>query len=205
MERNKEINKEILFLLGVLGVLVFVFFTVNILNPEYKITKEVCHNETITSLDFPDDFEVMSCPEFINMTNGNCYINNASGYIILQEGNNYTRYKQVDYVVNLSKKVCVDEEIQNNTMYFCDKNPSGENCANINLNKDLREPIKWLNINCMPYECGICFHGDDIKHNEERYYAGNGTICIEEGDECREILKENNKWICGEYQVERLK
>lgn len=210
-KKKKDFSSfEILVILvGIFGVVCIIVLIIdNIINlttADFVVTEEVCHQEEIVSLDFPDDFEVISCPNFINTTNGVCYINNITGYLLLQEGYNYTKYAVLNYTTNLSKEVCETQEV--------------ENIFGIELITDKwfypnRDGIDWLKENCecidKPYGVSVCKWNvpDDciIDRSITGLYTVNSSRpeCLNCGQEY--VFPEDcTQFKCGEYTVEKLK
>lgn len=182
INRKKLSTRQILLIGIVLVILVVIIYLIFIsqLNSHYLITKEVCHNETIERLSFPDDFEQLDvCPSFVNGT-GVCFKSKYNDDVILKNGANYTTYKKVAIAGELPpviKQVCELKEVDrieytNGEVYVHKKNIDES----------------WLFEHCLgAVSCYGTFEQEDLS-----------TCEFEEN-------KQSQIYRCGEYYVETLK
>lgn len=184
--------------------------------PQYKITKEVCHEEQEPiGTYYLNDLNETDCPKNITLS-GKCYLTNDKQFMVNVEVDenlfypggtlNYTWYS-LNYLYNVSKikEVCETQEV--------------ENIFGIELITDKwfypnRDGIDWLKENCecidKPYGTSVCKWNvpDDciIDRSITGLYTVNSSRpeCLNCGQEY--VFPEDcTQFKCGDYQVEVLR
>lgn len=167
MNNKKGIDREgwsiIIMMIVLMGIVILGILLINN-SPSFKITKEVCHTETIESFNFPEDFRIIECPIFVNITNSTtCYSSIGDIITLTKDGSNYVKYQNKDMSTNLSREVCEWQEVDEINLGY--KLLGGEV-----KKEDIT--IEWLSFYCQER---VCFT-EDCDNSIKRWSCGDYQV-----------------------------